>query len=76
MGQRGKQILVYLAKGKSATETANELCIAKPTVETHLKSIKQRLNTNSYFELCEYAWAIDLLWFKKSPLLGIDNPIN
>ncbi|UKT63194.1 helix-turn-helix transcriptional regulator [Pedobacter mucosus] len=58
---REREILKLLALGKSSGETANQLFIAPQTVETHRKNIKQKLKTSSYYELCEYARAFDLI---------------
>jgi DNA-binding CsgD family transcriptional regulator len=61
LSQREREVLRLLALGKSATDTAAELFISLNTVETHRKNIKQKLNTNLYYELCEYARAFDLI---------------
>ncbi|MNT99653.1 DNA-binding transcriptional activator SdiA [compost metagenome] len=50
-----------MALGKTSLETAEQLFIAQTTVETHRKNIKQKLNTNSYYEICQYARAFDLV---------------
>lgn len=61
LSQREREVLQLLALGKSAPETADILFISLNTVETHRKNIKQKLNTNSYFELCHYARVFDLI---------------
>ena len=61
LGAREREILKLLALGKSAAETAEELFISVHTVETHRKNIRQKLATSSYFQLCEYARAFDLV---------------
>lgn len=61
LSKRECEILKYLAMGKSALETAEELYISLGTVETHRKNIKKKLKTNSYFELCQFARAFDLI---------------
>ncbi|WP_165500454.1 helix-turn-helix transcriptional regulator [Pedobacter psychroterrae] len=58
---REREILKFLALGKSSGDTAELMFISQNTVETHRKNIKQKLNTNSYYELCEYARAYDLI---------------
>jgi len=58
---REREVLRLLALGKSATDTAEELFISLNTVETHRKNIKQKLDTNAYFDLCQYARAFDLV---------------
>jgi DNA-binding CsgD family transcriptional regulator len=55
------EVLKLLALGKSSPETADALFITTTTVETHRKNIKQKLNTNSYYELSMYARAFDLI---------------
>ncbi|MFC6999061.1 LuxR C-terminal-related transcriptional regulator [Rufibacter roseus] len=61
LSERECEVLRLLALGKSASDTAEELCISTNTVESHRKNIKQKLNTNSFFELCQYARAFDLI---------------
>lgn len=58
---RERDVLRLMALGKTSAETAGELFIAQHTVETHRKNIKQKLNTNSYYEICQYARAFDLI---------------
>lgn len=61
LSPRELEVLRFLALGKSAPETAEALFITATTVETHRKNIKQKLKTNSFFELCQYASAFDLI---------------
>lgn len=61
LSKREREILSLMALGKTSAETAAELFIAQNTVETHRKNIKQKLNTSSYFEICQYARAFDLI---------------
>ena len=61
LSKREKEVLQLLALGKSASDTAADLFISLNTVETHRKNIKQKLNTNSYYELCQYARVFDLI---------------
>ena len=61
LSEREREILGLLALGKSASETSKILFIAQSTVETHRKNIKQKLGTSSYYELCEYGRAFDLV---------------
>ncbi|TCD12697.1 LuxR family transcriptional regulator [Pedobacter frigidisoli] len=61
LSAREQEVLGLMALGKSSIDTAQQLFIAQSTVETHRKNIKQKLNTNSYYELCEYARAFDLI---------------
>lgn len=61
LSNREREILRFIALGKSSAETAALLFIAQTTVETHRKNIRQKLNTNSYYEICQYARAFDLI---------------
>lgn len=61
LGKRELEVLRLMALGKSAPETAEILFISPATVETHRKNIRQKLNTNAFFDLCEYARAFDLI---------------
>jgi DNA-binding CsgD family transcriptional regulator len=58
---RERDVLRHLALGRSSSDSALELFISKNTVETHRKNIRHKLNTNSYFELSQYARAFDLV---------------
>ncbi|MFD3002640.1 response regulator transcription factor [Pontibacter toksunensis] len=58
---REHDILRLMALGKSSLETSEILFISTATVDTHRKNIKQKLNTNSFFELSQYARAFDLI---------------
>lgn len=61
LSNREQEILKMLSLGKSSAETAEQLFISLHTVETHRKNIRHKLDTNSYFELCQYARAFDLI---------------
>jgi DNA-binding CsgD family transcriptional regulator len=61
LSKREKEVLRMLALGKTSQETGEILFISSNTVETHRKNIKQKLGTNSYYELCQYARAFDLI---------------
>ncbi|SKB76055.1 helix-turn-helix transcriptional regulator [Daejeonella lutea] len=61
LSKREREILKLLALGKSAPESAEELFISIHTVQTHIKNIRKKLDTNSYYDLCEYARAFDLI---------------
>ncbi|WP_316809929.1 LuxR C-terminal-related transcriptional regulator [Pedobacter heparinus] len=61
LSKREREVLSLMALGKTSSETAEELFIAQNTVETHRKNIKQKLNTSSYYEICQYARAFDLI---------------
>jgi DNA-binding CsgD family transcriptional regulator len=61
LSEREQQVLRLLSLGKSAPETAEELFISVATVETHRRNIKNKLGTNSFYELTQYARAFDLI---------------
>lgn len=61
LGKREKEVLKGMALGKSSSEIAKELFISVATVDTHRKNIKQKLNTNSSYELAKYAKAFELI---------------
>lgn len=61
LSPREIDILRALALGKTSADTAEELFIAQHTVETHRKNIRRKLGTSSYFDLCQYARAFDLI---------------
>lgn len=61
LGKREREVLKHLALGKTALETADDMLISVTTVETHRRNIKNKLGTNKYFELCQYARAFDLI---------------
>ena len=55
------EVLRLLALGKSAVETARELSISDATVEALRANIKKKLETDSFYELTQYARAFDLI---------------
>ncbi len=61
LSKRECEVLRHLALGNGSAQTAKELFISQHTVETHRKNIRQKLNTSSYYELCQYARAFDLI---------------
>lgn len=61
LSKREREVLSLMALGKTSLETAEKLFIAQHTVETHRKNIRQKLNTSSYYEICQYARAFDLI---------------
>ena len=60
LSAREREILKFMALGKSSADTAEDLFISVGTVDTHRKNIKKKLKTQSYFQLCMYARAFDL----------------
>lgn len=61
LSKREREVLKYMALGKSSAETAKDLFISLGTVDTHRKNIRQKLETKSYFELSQYARSFDLI---------------
>ena len=61
LSKRERDVLRLMALDKGATETSEELFISTHTVETHRKNIKKKLQTTSFYEICEYARAFDLI---------------
>ncbi|WP_324721065.1 helix-turn-helix transcriptional regulator [Salinimicrobium sp. HB62] len=61
LSKRELQVLALAAKGNRTAEMASSLKISADTVNSHLKSIRKKLDCKSSFELTEYARAYDLL---------------
>ena len=61
LSKRERDVLQLMAMGKSSSESAEILFIAKNTVETHRKNIRHKLGSNSFFEMSQYARAFDLI---------------
>jgi len=55
LSSREREILQLLAENKSNKEIATRLGISVRTVETHRRSVMQKLNANSIVELVHYA---------------------
>ncbi len=55
LSNREKEILQLIANGKTSKEIAQELFIAKTTVDTHRKNMIRKLNLNGGNELIKYA---------------------
>ncbi|MEJ8755640.1 helix-turn-helix transcriptional regulator [Pontibacter sp. H259] len=61
LSEREREVLKHMALGKTASESADELCISVSTTETHRRNIKRKLDTSSFYELTQYARAFDLI---------------
>ncbi|MHA6281023.1 helix-turn-helix transcriptional regulator [Salinimicrobium sp. CAU 1759] len=61
LSTRELQILALAAQGNRTSEMADTLKISADTINSHLKSIRKKLNCKSSFELTEFARAYDLL---------------
>lgn len=55
LSNREKEILHHIANGKTSKQIAEDLFIAKTTVDTHRKNMIRKLNLNSGNELVKYA---------------------
>ncbi len=55
LSQREKEVLRLIAKGKTSQEIADELFLARLTIETHRKNIKRKLGLKSTAALVKYA---------------------
>jgi DNA-binding NarL/FixJ family response regulator len=55
LSARQREVLQLLAEGQSLKETARQLDIALPTVETHRRQIMDRLSIRTIAELTKYA---------------------
>ncbi|WP_299709618.1 response regulator transcription factor [uncultured Tenacibaculum sp.] len=55
LSNREKEILQLIANGKTSKQIAEELFIAKTTVDTHRKNMIRKLNLNNGNELVKYA---------------------
>lgn len=59
--KREKEILKWLALGKTSSEIAKQLHISVATADTHRKNIKKKLGITSNFDISNYARAFDLI---------------
>ncbi len=60
LGKREIEVLKLVAQGKSSPDISKQLFISTHTVNTHRKSIKEKLGINSSYEFTLYAHAFDL----------------
>ncbi|MDX1601993.1 MAG: helix-turn-helix transcriptional regulator [Salinimicrobium sediminis] len=61
LGKREREVLKLVALGKSSVQIGDELCISSMTVNSHRKSIKNKLGISSTYEFTLYAHAYDLI---------------
>jgi DNA-binding CsgD family transcriptional regulator len=61
LGKREKEIIQFIALGKTNKEVGEIMCISELTVKTHRKNIKQKLNIKSTAELIQMAYRFDLV---------------
>ncbi|MDT8415760.1 MAG: response regulator transcription factor [Flavobacteriaceae bacterium] len=55
LSDREIEILKCIARGKTNSEIADELCIGRSTVETHRKNMLRKLGLSGFNELVRYA---------------------
>jgi len=60
LSEREKHVITLVARGFNNPAIANELGIARPTVETHRKNIYRKLDLHSVPELVRFALAFEL----------------
>lgn len=60
LSKREKEVLILMAHSKTNKEIAKELFISVNTMETHKKSIKDKLNIATSTELIRFARAFDI----------------
>lgn len=58
---REKEIITFLALGYQNNEIAEQLFIAKATVEQHRKNLKRKLEIKRFVDLIRFAQAFDLI---------------
>lgn len=61
LGKREKEILKFMALGKSTAEMAANLFISEQTVNTHRRNIKAKLNAESNYDIVKFAQSFDLI---------------
>lgn len=61
LGRREREVLQLVATGKSSSEIASDLGISVQTVNTHRKTIKQKLSITSGYDFTCYAQSFDLI---------------
>ncbi|NJW52521.1 helix-turn-helix transcriptional regulator [Salinimicrobium oceani] len=61
LSRREKEVLSLSATGNKAAQISDELKVSQDTVNSHLKSLKSKLNTSSSYEMLRFAKAYDLI---------------
>lgn len=61
LSPREREVVVYLARGLTATEIADALFISKNTVKTHIRRILKKLNVSNRAEAVAHASALGLI---------------
>ncbi len=61
--KREKQLIKMITEGLNNREIAEILCISRSTVEQHRKNINAKLETKSFAQLFQYAYAFNLVKF-------------
>ncbi len=55
LSQREVEVVEYIARGLTAAEVADKMCLSVHTINTHRKNIFKKLGVNSTTELVRYA---------------------
>jgi DNA-binding CsgD family transcriptional regulator len=58
---REKEVLIRVVYGYTNSQIADQLCIARSTVETHRKNVKRKLGVRSHYQLVRFAQAFNLV---------------
>lgn len=61
LSQRSREVLKLVALGKSSAEIGDQLNISVNTVNSHRKTVKDKLGISSPYEFAEYALAYDII---------------
>lgn len=61
LGKRPREVLKLVAVGKTSAEIAEQLNISVDTVNSHRRTVKQKLGISTAYEFTEYALAFDLI---------------
>jgi len=58
---REKEIIILVASGYNNPQISNKLFISRCTVEQHRKNINRKLEINTIYDLCVFAYAFNLV---------------
>jgi len=59
--KREKELLRYIASGKTAMETSSRMFISEKTLNTHRRNIKRKLGAKSIYDMIKFAQAFNLV---------------
>ncbi len=69
---REEEVLVTVARGRTNTEIADDLCISLSTVKTHLASLMSKLGARNRVELAMWAYETDRVPASDRPQAGTE----